>query len=129
MTTLYRYYDMERGNKVVIDLECFKVIKETPCGWWYVPSWVPSWAHEEQQTYKRWVSKEARVRRCYPTKDEAWRSYCLRKYHQQGHVLRAQARMDAILTLIKALPNHTAPEGLKRLEGNLNTGSILEADL
>lgn len=126
---LYRYYDTLDGDRVQIEIERFQVIKETPCGYWYIPDWMKAWPEEAQQQDKRWVSKDARVRRCYPTKDEAWRSYCLRKYHQHGHVLRAQARMDAILTLIKDLPNGTAPEGPKRLEVHLINGSIFSIDL
>ena len=129
MTTLYRYFDMEMGGRIHIDLEHFKVIKETPCGYWYIPEWMTAWPDAAQKEEKRWVSKTARVRRCYPTKDEAWRSYCMRKYHQQKYVLRAQARMNAILALIQELPNDKAPERPKRLEGQLVSSSILQLDL
>lgn len=129
MTTLYRYYDTECGDKVFIELERFHVIGETPCGYWYIPGWLKAFPESAQQESKRWVSKEARVRRCYPTKDEAWRSYCLRKYHQQGHLLRAQARLDAVLKLIDNQSAYTAPEGPRLPHGNLVSDVILSIDL
>ncbi len=129
MTTLYRYFDELCGHKVRIELERFAVIKETPCGYWYIPEWMKVWSEPEQQGHKRWVSKTARVRYCYPTKDEAWKSYRVRKYRQQGHQQLARHRLDAVLALIEGLPDGHVPEGPQRLEGIITDGSLFQLDI
>jgi hypothetical protein len=76
---LYRYEDQTRSSlgdedgygafsRTEILLRSFLVEKETPCGYW-----IP---------YKKWVSKTARRRYAYPTKEEAWGSFKARKKRQ-----------------------------------------------
>lgn len=56
---------------VQLSLMEFDVISETPCGYWII------WPME-----KYWVSKTAKKRFAYPTKEEALRSFRKRKERQ-----------------------------------------------
>jgi|GEM_PF-1282883 len=68
----------------------FTMVKETPCGWWIVGAGPYTWGEK-----KRWVSKTARKRFAYPTKEEAWTSYKMRKKRQvqiyEARLRRAKA--------------------------------------
>lgn len=57
-------------------LRTYKVIKETPCGYWVE---VDLYDHPSG---KRWTSKHSRKRLAYPTKEEALDSFIARKRKQ-----------------------------------------------
>lgn len=69
----YRYSDTYHA----ISLEIFNVIRETPCGYWIAPDWAND--DDLKNEFKKWVSKTSRKRYAYPTMEEAWKSYKLRK--------------------------------------------------
>ena len=76
----YRYEAVNYGTTVNLRLETYRVVKETPCGYWVQ---LGGWDR------KRWVSKTSRKRHCYPSKEGAMASYQARKTrHLQ--ILRAQ---------------------------------------
>jgi len=96
---LYRYEDALTHNSLAVRLVEFEVIRETERGYWFVESWLTSDAFKQMaERSKRWVSKDSRKRYCYPSKDEAWDSYLIRKSRQLGHLERqynwAQQRAD-----------------------------------
>lgn len=97
MITLYRYhvsrgYNTPNRESVELVLEEFIVIKETACGYWYIPK--PFFnGHRDPQTYnKRWVSSTARKRHCYPTTEEAFNSFSIRTRLRAGY-LRSDLEM------------------------------------
>jgi hypothetical protein len=67
----------------------FELIKETPCGYWITDLF------DHDHLYKRWVSKTARKRYAYPTREGALKSYIKRKEKQI-------VIMESDLSLIKA---------------------------
>jgi len=86
---LYRYEDALGYDALECRLIEFEVIRETEKGYWFVESWLNNKAFESMvERSKRWVLKDARKRYCYPSKDEAWESYVIRKRKQLGHLKR-----------------------------------------
>lgn len=126
MTALYRYHgslleaslslqDLTALDvRVSIDLERFTVIRETPCGYWFVPDWMASFPHETIQEEKRWVSKDAVRRHCYPTKQEAWVSFKARCRKRLQHKRRELAVARALVDATQAVPEPpTHTDGVK----------------
>jgi hypothetical protein len=74
--TLYRYDSYPVGlnpPRVCIDLQEWYVYRETPMGYWVIPSYGGK---------ERWVSKTGKKRLCYPTTSEALESFKRRKKRQ-----------------------------------------------
>lgn len=97
---LYRYVDSWRFNDFGFELTEYFVVKETPCGYWFVPMRASHLHAEIQKKYRRWVSKDAEKRYCYPTKELAWNSYKIRKRWQvrrlKGQLERAECVLDRV---------------------------------
>lgn len=72
----YRYVSVTYTLSGII-LEKYKMIKETPCGWWIVNEY--GFKYNRDFTDKKWVSKTARKRFAYPTKEEALFNFEKRK--------------------------------------------------
>jgi hypothetical protein len=94
---LYRFEDIVSTNGVQVIRRKFKVIKETPCGYWI-------------QLYecfddKKWVSKVARKRFAYPVLDDAITNFRARK-RRQIEILEAQ------LSVAKAALRWADPTGI-----------------
>lgn len=84
----YRYYNQ---NSDVI-LEQFKLLKETPAGYWIIPEYqdpVEAMVNFRDAWYRKWISKTSRKRFAYPTKEEALVSFKMRK-QKQIPILEAQ---------------------------------------
>ena len=102
MTTkqyLYRYKDIWIGpsllniSDIVLRLEQFEILKETPCGYW-----IKFWNGPK---YKRFVLKEGTKRYALADKKDALESYYARK-RKQLEILTAQcerAKLALNLTL------------------------------
>lgn len=76
------------GGHFLLDSICsklicrkFKVIKETPCGYWVkdVTLGYLEGMEIENKKDEKWVSKTGRKRLCYPTKKEALESLIFRR--------------------------------------------------
>lgn len=63
----YRYEANETHEPALLE---FRVINETTCGYWI---------SDFHGIIKKWVSKTGKKRYAYPTKDEAFESYLIRK--------------------------------------------------
>jgi hypothetical protein len=90
--TLYRYEDFPNGDTVNIDLLEFKVERLTPRGAWIRYGFGKL----------RFVLCGTGKRHAYPTKAEAWESYCIRKYRRMQHLLRQVKRARAALRQAEA---------------------------
>jgi len=91
MMELYRYEAQDNEKTVSLELRVFNVVRETPCGYWYVREDMRGYEQVLPERYKkeqRWVSKDARVRRCYPTKEEALKSFKIRARRRVEHLDR-----------------------------------------
>lgn len=63
----------------------YYMIKETPCGYWISDQVAGKHVDEDMKNpyfWKKWVSKTAKKRYAYPTKEEALESFLARKYRQ-----------------------------------------------
>jgi hypothetical protein len=89
----YRYVLDASGQTMVTAYRCiFYVIKETPQGYWVVPSWcIPLPSEDGCKEHRRWVSKDSRKRYCYPSDREAWVSFQARQARRLG-ILREQLK-------------------------------------
>lgn len=107
---LYRYHDFATTNGVGVQESEFPVTKETPCGYW-----IDWWGT------KKWVSKTARKRFAYPTKEEAETSFIARK-RCQIKILEGQLRQaKAALAIKNGEPtrNVRSPLTLRNMFGRL----------
>ena len=81
---LYRFVDVLHTDRVHIYEYQFRVIKETPCGFWI----------DMFSDKKKWVSKVAKKRFAYPTRLEASVNFIARKNRQirilTGQIQRAE---------------------------------------
>jgi len=71
---LYRYHDVHYTTGVQVHMRKFKVVKETPCGYWVKLF--------ESFDDKKWVPNNTRKRYAYPNKEEALTSFIARKRRQ-----------------------------------------------
>ncbi len=104
MTLLYRYEADSYNGQSNLNLIEFLVVKETPCGYWYIDKrmyWGSSQSIDEfVADTKKWVSKDARVRKCYETKELAFNSFSIRAHRRVEYLERdlAAARLNVQLT-------------------------------
>ena len=92
----YRYSDYIYGHDIKIRLEVFYTVKETPKGYWVISSYIPD-------SKKRWVSKTSTKRYCYPTKEEAFNSYKIRKNRHLQHIRKQMDHVNVILSQIESI--------------------------
>lgn len=90
----YRLSDhWTEGGDVVVEVEKFHVLRETPCGYWVVSDYYWHYQHtfpEEVENNKRWVPKLG-SRYCHASIEDAKHHYSIRKRHELRHI---QARLD-----------------------------------
>jgi len=110
MLTLYRYDDGPFyggfDHVIAAEIECFEFscVKETKCGYWVVERGMEgfSWVR------RRWVSKTSTKRYCYPSKQQAFKSYKIRKARQVQHLERQLDHAKACHESVKNMD--AAPE-------------------
>lgn len=92
---LYRYVDYPGGDYSdhLFRLYAFRVLRETPCGFWI---------REHYTGRERWVSKTSRKRYAYPSIEEAEESFRIRKTRQRW--LAVQQWNNACKALRAELP-------------------------
>jgi hypothetical protein len=129
MTTLYRYDSGCTADEVV--LRRYVVEKETPAGRWVVEDWAAGVSGPGSAIYdnsRRWVSKTARKRYCYPTKEEAWESYRIRKQWRVKHLKRqlelALEERDAAEEWAGRYPSNPPEQGDSLTSGHSRTRSL-----
>ena len=99
---LYRYELYLHEDGVDLQLHRFKTIKETPCGYWYVEHNLPG-CYLLDKRYRRWTSKTAVRRRCYPSKQEALESLKHRMQHLIFHSTVRLQKAELFLNKINDL--------------------------
>lgn len=111
---LYRYEARDNTRSVVLVLKKFNVVRETECGYWYVPWSIRN--HESPMGVKwfkdqqRWVSKNSRKRRCYPTTEEAMESFRIRSQWRLKHLKRQMVVAEAAMLLGSEVGSVAKPE-------------------
>lgn len=78
----YRYEETVANIGVKVNKIEYLLFKETPKGYWIRKTW------DTKAEYKRWVSKTAKKRYAYPTKEEAMIAFKARK-KRQVQILKA----------------------------------------
>lgn len=76
---MYRYDDSFWADGTQLYLREFETVKETTCGYW-VKEYLYGYIGEDEKS--RFVLKSGKKRLCYPTKEEALKSYMKRKERQ-----------------------------------------------
>lgn len=107
----YRLHDTLFADGVHVQVETFEVIKETPSGYWVIPSvYAPRWLSPDElrkRKFAKWVSKTSRRRLCYPTLELAIDSYRHRKTSQVDRLKGQLEQAEKVLEqfhLIKETP-------------------------
>lgn len=81
----YRYETQySAGGSNSIQLELFKLIKETDKGYWI--------KHNDFDMYKKWIPKVSLKRFAYPTKKEALINY-IKRNEKRNKILKSQLRI------------------------------------
>lgn len=116
MMKLYRYEASNDGRRSKLKLITLLVVKETPCGYWYIDKrqyWNQPLNDFIKKT-KKWTSKTARIRKCYPTQEEAYNSFKIRSTRRIAHLERQlnAARLNVQLTLSNTTVHDTPPTDL-----------------
>lgn len=79
-SSFYRYKIVFYGerNEPKIELDKWKLFKETRAGFWIVPEILPL------ERWKKWIPKKSKKRFAYPTKEEAFTNLKARTYRRAG---------------------------------------------
>ena len=95
----YRYEDVHYEDGPRIQLYEFDLLRETPKGYWIIPKYTLFDVEEEED--KIWVSKTARKRYAYPTKEEALEGFYHRK-RRYAEILRSRlSATEYVLDMIE----------------------------
>lgn len=109
--THYRYRTTYEGYKIVVFEERWVVVKATECGYWIVPEGTPILDGAADSPHKKFVLKCSTRRYAYPDRQEAWKSFCIRRRKYERH-LAWRAKCNA--ALVAALPGTVPdPEGIQ----------------
>ena len=85
-TTLFRYQQDDREDRVEVRLREYGVIRPTPSGWWI-----------NDYGRRRWVKSTGKKRFAHPTKEEALVAFRARKTRQIGLLKMQLGRAEAAL--------------------------------
>jgi len=96
------YSDYAYYSYTSIELKTFDLIKETPKGYWI-----------RDLFEKRWVSKTARKRFAYPTKEQALKSLCRRTEVYKNILTSRIKRLNNALYRIKVMQEREKQELLE----------------
>lgn len=119
---LYRHeYRMTGRLDSSVEVLKFEVIKETQCGYWFIPSWVFSIPASEIERYKRWVSKTAHRRYAYPTIEESERAFIWRC---NSHLHHLRNRILAVELALESIPDDSVNYGHVRKKSILHKGDF-----
>lgn len=112
---------MEDG--VVLRLETFTVVKETPCGKWVKSQYAPTWLEFDElkkRKFLKWISNSSTKKLCYDKLEGAINSFYHRKRMQVSRLKyqleQAQLALESIETI--------KTKGVEDFQGGLNIGEI-----
>ena len=114
-----KFYRFETGKQVIDEAffithpkaklitRTFTLLRETPCGYWVIEDCKGKLSNYFIEKYKRWVSKSSRKRYCYPTIEEAWESYEIRRSKRVWYLERdlgiAKSAMMLTIDMVKEI--------------------------
>lgn len=82
-----------------IIIEKWDVLRRTPKGVWVTPPFSNKWCWESD---KKLVINDTRKKFAYPTKKEAWESYCIRQHRRRGYWEAEGSRLEALDAVLSA---------------------------
>ena len=100
----YRYID----SSSTIHLDVWYGRRETPKGWWI------AWDTYIDKKYWKWVSKTSRKRFAYPTREEAWTSFRLRKDRQNAILQQQLETSNELLKCVARFSKAPSQEDLSK---------------
>lgn len=90
---LYRYEMWEYEDHIELTLVNVNVIKETPCGYRFVPAWYfhgdKMIVSDAAEKHSKWTSKDGVSRKWHANKDDALKSYKYRCNKRLEHANRS----------------------------------------
>jgi hypothetical protein len=125
--THYRVQGSLEPEGLLIKAEKYRVVKETPKGYWVVGPYAPTWLTVEElrkRKFAKWVSKNSGKRLCYPDITSAVRSFLLRKKRQVSMLKLQLEQAETALEKAELYEKATAEELLK----GVNIGPIPSHD-
>lgn len=108
----YRYKDGVSPQGLLLIEQTFYPIKETPCFYFVLPEWSYNLYMRGIGDYgkqARRVSKNGVRRYCYPSREQAFESYKIRKNKQLWH---AQNAINVATLAVNSLKGINTPEAL-----------------
>jgi len=87
----YRYDMMRYTTGVQLTLIKFRLLKETPCGYWITMDFDTFYG------WKKWIPKVSKKRYAYPTQQEALNSLIRRKELHLRYLKRDQQDINEVL--------------------------------
>lgn len=82
-----------------IKIGMWTVLRHTPKGVWIAPPFSNKWNEEK---LKRLVIHDTKKKYAYPTKAEAWESYCIRQMRRNQHHQIEGERLSVLNTLLES---------------------------
>lgn len=122
----YRISEVLDPTGLLIKAIEYTPIKETECGYWVVSQYAPSWLSPDElrkRKFAKWVSKNSAKRYCYPSIEDAIKSFKRRK-EVQASKLRLQLE-QADLAIEKFAEYKNA--SIEQLKECINIGEIPSA--
>lgn len=101
---VYRYHDYVTNVGVHVGEYEYKVLKETPRGYW-IQLYPSRW---ENRVSRKWVNKYSKKRFAYPSKEEALASFLARK-RRQIQILQSQLDRAKVALSIKSQRTEVSP--------------------
>jgi len=80
-----------------INIEPWRVLRRTPKGAWIVPPFSNKW---NEESCKKLVIDSTNKKWAYPTKKEAWDSFCIRLVRREQHWDREGERITALKRVV-----------------------------
>lgn len=123
----YRVRDILDPEGLLIKAEKYRVVKETPKGYWVVGPYAPTWLTVEElrkRKFAKWVSKDSGKRLCYPDITSAVRSFVKRKKRQVSMLKLQLEQAETALAKAELYEKATAEE----LVTGVNIGPIPSHD-
>lgn len=103
----YRFRTEYDGDGIIVIEERWHVAKATECGFWINPA---GFGYEVMKGVSKFVLKVSRRRYAYPDRQEAWKSFCIRRRRYEKHLrYRAMCNAALVASLPGAVPDVEGP--------------------
>ena len=113
----YRVYEVPNEFGVILRVDKWIAVRETPRGYWIKHEWCPTWysdAQARKASYLKWVSKDSERRYAHPDFSAALYSLYRRKLHQAHRIRFTLSVADLIVDKFDTIKD-VGPEKIQSL--------------